>query len=245
MTTVWDIAAPLAEVCVPVPFAFDGVCERCHNHPRSGYQICYSCFQVERQVSRPCQLVVPISLYEIPSQLHHYLRHYKSDRYPDRKHEFALKAVALLCTFLLRHRLCIASDAGGDWDLITSVPSSSGRQGEHPLVTALRSVPTVFETYEHLLKAGSTKLEHNRASDKGFDVTRSLHGERVLLIDDTYTTGARSQSAASALNNGGGQVVAIVPVGRVINPEWADVGEWWSAQKRQAFRFDTCCLEPF
>jgi chromosome partitioning protein len=34
-------------------------------------------------------------------------------------------------------------------------------------------------------------------------------GKRVLLVDDTFTSGARAQSAASALSNAGAEVVAI------------------------------------
>lgn len=244
MTTVLDIAAPLAGICVPVPMVGDGVCDRCHNHPTAGFSRCYSCSQIEGQVSRPCPLIVPVSLYEIPSQLHHYLRHYKSGIYPEREHEFSLNVASLLCYFLGQHRACIAAASGGDWEVITSVPSSSGRQGEHPLVTALRRVPSVFTTYEALLGQGPVQVGHNKASDGGFRSTRKLTGERVLIIDDTFTSGARAQSAASALSNGGAEVVAIVPIGRVIDPSWEPVGEWWKAQRRQPFSFDTCCLEP-
>lgn len=188
---------------------------------------------------------MPVSLYEIPSQLHHYLRHYKSGRYPGRRHEFSLKVVSLLCHFLSLHRGCITDEAGCDWDVMTVVPSSGGRQGEHPLVRALRYVPSVFETYEELLEPGSAAVSHNQASDSGFRPVENLAGKRVLLVDDTFTSGARAQSAASALAGGGARVVAVVPVGRVIDPSREQTREWWEAQKRLPFAFTTCCLEPF
>ena len=43
----------------------------------------------------------------------------------------------------------------------------------------------------------------------------------------------------------GATVVAIVPVGRVIDPAFGDNGPWWEEQRRVGFTFDTCCLEPF
>jgi hypothetical protein len=52
----------------------------------------------------------------------------------------------------------------------------------------------------------------------------------MLLVDDTMTTGAKLQSAASALNLGGARVVAAVVLGRVIdvrdpnNPEKLELG---------------------
>ena len=243
VTTVAEIAEPLAEICVPVPRAGPGICDRCHNRPTPGFRLCYSCAQSARQVSRPCKLVVPISLYVIPSQLHHYLRHYKSGAYPRHQQEFSLKVVSLLCHFLQRHRRCIEAQAERSWNIITTVPSTGGRSGEHPLVSALRHVPSVFQSYGALLQVGSNPLGHNRASDAGFQPSRHLEDVRVLLIDDTFTSGARAQSAASALNNAGADVVAIVPIGRVVDPTWKEVAEWWDQQRRLPFSFATCCLE--
>jgi hypothetical protein len=244
VTTVAEIAEPLAGICVPVPSAGQGICERCHNRPTPGFRLCYSCEQSARQVSRSCQLVVPISLYAIPSQLHHYLRHYKSGAYPRQEQEFSLKVVSLLCHFLGKHRHCIEAQAGRSWNIITTVPSTSGRPGEHPLVKALRQVPSVFQTYKQLLEPGSMPLGHNRASDRGFRPTSTpLDNVRVLLVDDTFTSGARAQSAASALSNAGADVVAIVPIGRVIDPTWEQAADWWDHQRRSPFSFTTCCLE--
>ncbi|MGH2717889.1 MAG: hypothetical protein ACRDJU_04850 [Actinomycetota bacterium] len=224
MTTVADIAEPLAGICVAVPHVGEGVCLRCHNHPASDFRLCYSCAQSKAQLSRSCRLVVPVSLYEIPSQLHLYLRQYKSVMRPSSQQEFSRKVAALLCHFLDRHRRCIEAKAGGGWHVITAVPSTGGRPGEHPLVSALRQVPSVFRDYEQLLSPGSAPIGHNQASDDGFRPLRAMHGERVLVIDDTFTSGARAQSAASVLNNAGAHVVAIVPVGRVIDPSWEQMG---------------------
>jgi hypothetical protein len=44
------------------------------------------------------------------------------------------------------------------------------------------------------------------------------HG-RILLLDDTYVSGARAQSAVSALREAGASRILIVPVGRVIRPD--------------------------
>jgi orotate phosphoribosyltransferase len=49
---------------------------------------------------------------------------------------------------------------------------------------------------------------------------RSLHGEPVLLIDDTWTTGANAQSAAAALKLAGAGSVAAVVIGRHVNRDW-------------------------
>ena len=46
----------------------------------------------------------------------------------------------------------------------------------------------------------------------------ALRGARVLLLDDTYVSGARSQSAAAALQQAGARTV-IGPLGRVLRPD--------------------------
>jgi hypothetical protein len=66
----------------------------------------------------------------------------------------------------------------------------------------------------------------------------------VLVNDDTWTSGARPQSAASALERVGARVVAIVPVARYFQVEQRDQwdSEWWKDQRRIPFRFESCAL---
>lgn len=244
MATVREIAEPLAAISTAVPYRGDGVCSWCHGHPNGDFTLCYSCALTRAQVSHPCELVVPVSLYAIPSQLHFVLRHYKSGIYPGRQSVLALRTASMVCHFLRRHHGCIASAAGTDWERLTVVPSTSS-EGEHPLATALRRVPSVFETYEPLLVRGDAPIGHNQADDDGYRALRRLDGDRVLLVDDTFTSGARAQSAASALRLAGARVVAIVPIGRVVNPKWGDNQAWWDDQHDVVFTFSTCCLEPF
>jgi hypothetical protein len=64
------------------------------------------------------------------------------------------------------------------------------------------------------------------------------------LVDDTFITSARLQSAASALTRAGANVVAAVPIGRVIHPAYNNrAKEIWETARRQGFNFDVCCLE--
>ncbi|MBV8302842.1 MAG: phosphoribosyltransferase [Acidimicrobiia bacterium] len=245
MVTVREIAEPLADMCVPVPYRGDGICVRCHTRPRPGFDLCWSCRTVERRLTAPCSVLVPVSLYQIGSQLHQALRYYKDGRYPARAARFSRDVAAVLARFLALHEECITAAGRGPWDVITSVPSSIGRPGEHPLVRALRHVPAVFEQYEPLLAQGDEPVNHVRPADRAYRVTAAVGGRRVLLVDDTLTSGARAQSAASALNVAGANVVAIVPVGRVVDRSWAHLSDWWNDRSRMPFSFETCCLDAF
>jgi hypothetical protein len=80
VATVREWALPLATICTPVPTAGEGICDHCHGCPRSGYDRCWSCSRVESQVSCPCELIVPVSLYAVGYQLHYQLRQYKGSR---------------------------------------------------------------------------------------------------------------------------------------------------------------------
>ncbi len=59
---------------------------------------------------------------------------------------------------------------------------------------------------------------------------------KVLLVDDVYTTGARAQSAAWALQAAGASEVSLVVLARRLNPSFAP-----AAQKL----WDELCGQPY
>ena len=129
-------------------------------------------------------------------------------------------------------------------DVLATVPSSTSRAGEHPLIGVINRVASLRAQHEELLEKGPTPIDHLSASDTGYQCTRELQGDRIPLVDDTFTSGARAQSGASALSLAGGDVVAIVPIGRVITPNFNEtVKEYWNRQRRTRFLFEECCLE--
>ena len=53
-----------------------------------------------------------------------------------------------------------------------------------------------------------------------YEALADLRWHSVLLIDDTWTTGANAQSSAAALRAAGAGPVAAVVIGRHVNREW-------------------------
>lgn len=198
-----------------------------------------------RQVSRPIELVVPISLTELLGQLHHVLRSYKRDGYPPSvRDDFRLQISAILTRFLGQHGRCIRAAAGMEWDCITIVPSTSGRPGAHPLELAIEMSEPLRSRYQRLLGPGPETAGHNSASDAAYAPLERVDGRRVLLLDDTFTSGARAQSAASALSLAGAEVAAIVAIGRVVNADYSAESSALLARARaHPFTFESCCLE--
>jgi hypothetical protein len=194
------------------------------------------------QVRRPCQTVVPISHYTIPGELHGVLRRYKDARCPRQRARDTRALGELVARFLRRHEACLAG--GRDFDLLATVPSSRGRPDPHPLIQVIRSDPWLAARHQELLARGPARLGHTRASDIGFSPSRAVGGARIVLLDDTWTTGARAQSAASALQSHGARVLAIVVVGRLVDPAHSPLARrWWRDQAAEPFNLDRCCHE--
>jgi hypothetical protein len=97
------------------------------------------------------------------------------------------------------------------------VPSGRGRPGPHPLyrlVNGRLALPWVS------LSAGPGGDPCARLLDPDrFAARSSLAGAAVLLLDDTWTTGATAQSAALALKRAGARRVAVVVLGRHTSPD--------------------------
>ena len=246
MSALTELTDPYLDQYTPVPPVGPGVCDVCHGAPRTGYTRCRSCWEVMRQVSRPVSRVVPISLYETTDQLWTVLRGYKDGRTAGQRTRFTLQVAATLGRFLAGHQRCVAGPGEPPWDLLGTVPSTGGRRGLHPLRNAIRLLSAPLGDREaELLAPGPVRVDHNHADDRGFVVRAEVRGRRVLLVDDTFTSGARVQSAASALQLAGAEVVAVVVVGRVIKPAYnQETQRLWEQARGRRFTFDTCCLEP-
>ena len=242
--TVAELTDQYIRTLTPPPPVGPGVCDVCHNAPNLGYARCYSCEQTMGQVSRPLSLIVPITLYRRNSQMLHVLWGYKNQPDARARQSFRTVVAALLYRFLDEHGECVENAADSEWDALTTVPSSTAREGAHPLERAINMAPPLREIHERLLQRGEAQLGHNQANDQGFATTTNVDGTRVLLVDDTFTTGARLQSAASALTLARATVVAAVVVGRFCNPGFNDVTQQlWDDASAQRFSFGTCCLE--
>jgi hypoxanthine-guanine phosphoribosyltransferase len=100
------------------------------------------------------------------------------------------------------------------------------------------------DRFARVLDPGSTEVGHSTASDRGFVVTQDVAEQSVLVLDDTLTSGAALQSAASAIRLAGAGDVAAVTVGRYFKPESTDLhGKFLAAATAVPFSFDRCCLK--
>jgi hypothetical protein len=238
MATVQELSDPYALFTRnPLVAGAPDVCGVCHTFT-NGYSTCYRCGHDPHFAD----VVVPISYSENFGQLHTNLAAYK--RAPSAvAHAVRMQLAALLWRFLAAHEACIARAAGvGQFDLVTTVPSGSvERDDEHPLRDIVGTIvgPT-RDRFERLLMRSETPVADRAVDPLKYSPTRNLADEPVLLIDDTWTTGANAQSAAGALKTTGAGKVAVVAIGRHVNPEYEDNAARLRALP--AFDWNTCAV---
>lgn len=245
MTAAEQYTDPYLRIYRRVPPHGAGVCIVCHSGPNQDYSTCYSCRITMGQVRYPVTTVLPISLYEVSGQYWHALRYYKDHHLPEVRAQLATIVAATIARFTHRHWPCIATMLGGTPTVVTTVPSTrlAARSGEHPLVAAVRRSFRLAGLHSTLLTRGPGQVGPQQASDDAFLACTDLRDHRVPLIEDTFTRGARAQSAASALRLAGASAVAVVSAGRVVRPDWNEnCQQIWRYACAAEFSFETCAV---
>jgi glutamine phosphoribosylpyrophosphate amidotransferase len=180
-------------------------------------------------------------------QLAHELWHYKYDTDRKVRARLGIKLAAVLWRFLREHEHHIAEAAGiSHFDAVTSVPGTKQRDGAHPLdLIVSKVIGQTRDRYGQLLELGPNGTAEGRAvlADR-YRAARAFRQEaNVLVIDDTWTTGGRAQSAALALREAGAAKVAVVIVGRHFDRSFGTCESYYQQARRRAFTWDRCCLE--
>jgi predicted amidophosphoribosyltransferase len=194
--------------------------------------------------------VAPISYSVAHQQLHHTLASYKRLG-GDAGRRLTVALAAVLWRYLDGHEACIARAAGcaTAFDIVTSVPprrSVAAPGVEHPLERLVgRLCSPTRDRYARLLEANQAETGEHEFDRERFAATRDLTGQTVLLVDDTWTTGASAQSAAAALKRGGATAVAAVVIGRHVKREWRE-NDARLRHTSEPFSWDSCvyCAAP-
>ena len=168
--------------------------------------------------------VVPISLSIHLRQLHHHLRNYKDGLRPEVRETLTLRLAALLGVFLAYH---LDSCLGGQVHRVATVPSSR-RDAPWQIIRRLRQFSGQANplTYE---------------PDRGLTVNADVQGQRVLLVDDTFTTGQSLFAAHRTLTDAGATVAGPVVLGRHIRPEWPPSKELLKRLDSTTWDSTRCC----
>ena len=115
------------------------------------------------------------------------------------------------------------------WDLIVPVPLHPVKQREREfnqaerlsrclsrairLPVETRAVRRVLPTCTQTLLTREERLENMRKAF-AFNPSADIHGKRIILVDDVFTTGATTSACALALKQGGAAEVCVWTVAR-------------------------------
>lgn len=182
--------------------------------PVDGYQYCPQCQSHRQSGSRIAERVGLLVYAEEPSsQTYRVMHGYKQA--PTRA-GFEPIVEALLAVGLRGHFACANALAGTDDSGWAVVPSTKSRDTLASLVRGLTRSPDTEVAVHFAGPAPDRDLRPDAWTlPPGADLPR-----HVVVIDDSWVSGASSQSLAAALTNAGVEQVSILVVARVLSPRW-------------------------
>ncbi|MFF2598933.1 ComF family protein [Streptomyces californicus] len=136
---------------------------------------------------------------------------------------------------------------GGKFDMLIPMPShSSTRHGVGHLdgiIRCIKDFPSEWTTGA-LVKNSPSKADSRRARivPELFTATAAVRGKRILLFDDTYTTGGSIASAAYALKQRGAVSVVGLTLGRQLRADWPDSKDFAAALTGRELNIRDCAV---
>ncbi|QHF92663.1 hypothetical protein DEH18_00660 [Streptomyces sp. NHF165] len=158
-----------------------------------------------------------------------------------------LPLASLLWTFMSKHLSCVERAYGGAFDLRIAIPSHPDARGG---VDHLQSVIDLVEDFDSewntgaLVKSNSSKAGARRSRIEAdlFVADPMVSGKRILLFDDTFTTGGTMASAAHALKRGGARSVIGMAFGRQLKADWPDSQEFVEFLSGRELNLEQCVV---
>ena len=230
---------PPSPTTPPAPAAATD-CEICRGPVRPGFARCYQCARHDLLGhGLLADAVVPVSYSIRGTAFAGDLWRYKWPRAPDAAARASV--LALLLVFLADHGACVWRHAGmSPPGRLAVVPAGSGRPDPHPLlqlVTPCLRLPICPLAIRPGRQGRGLDLDRFRAD-------RIPVGASVLLLDDTWVSGASAQSAAAALKQAGARHVAVVVLGRHVNPDDPAAGSLLAGLAPARYDPSTCAVHP-
>lgn len=191
-------------------------CRTCRGPAPDGFARCYQCDLARGQAGDLlADVVVPLGYAVRGGPLAQDLWRYKSGRAGAAASASRLRD--MLAGFLRDDGDSVWQAAGmpGGPSAVAVVPSGQGRLGAHPLLSIVRSCLDL-PVLRLSIAPGAI---HTRGVTVGWlRVDDPVAGADVLVVDDTWVSGGSAQSAAAALKLAGAKRVAIIVLGRHVNP---------------------------
>lgn len=199
------------------------VCGVCFGPVDPRFSCCYQCRKAKSRAGEDlADLVVPITYRGKDGQHARDLWMYKQDF---QGAEAAKKNLAsLFLDFCRRHIACVKRAAGIEtFSHVAFVPSTKTIGRRHPLHELLAPI---VRTLQRVDLQVNPEIDPSSRDFHPYwfelrEIPAPRHPTDVLLIDDTWVTGARAQSAAHRLKRSGARKVVTVVLARQIDPAYS------------------------
>ena len=220
MPTATELVAEVqSELGVVAPLTNSWVCPGCLGPKGELFDWCPGCRRL-RNAGCPEEVLhatVPATIAARPGPWYNRLATYKAGQ-----PRHGLHLVAVFWTFLRSRRAEIERQLGGPVSVVTTVPSKRGRSySEQPLRSALSLAKEIDDLLAPMVTyRPDPDVESLRASyyPQCFKPTgEPSSGQRILLVEDTWVSGATTVSAAGSLLEQGADSVLAVPIARVLD----------------------------
>ncbi|MFD1150521.1 ComF family protein [Saccharothrix hoggarensis] len=228
-----------SNVLVPPPAVDRSICLVCRRNTDQ-FVRCYHCNRHRAGFrGEVADVVVPISIAIKGDQLARELWRYKNSDVDKERRDFTNGLALVLAAFLSRHEDCLARAADVErFDVVTSVPST---RVPEPLAGILgRQVGRTRDRFATVLRADAPN--NDDLVPGTVQVVGEVAGRSVLLVDDTWTTGASLQSAAVALKRAGAATVAGLVIGRHFDPKHERAAAYLEKVRSRPFDWEVCVL---
>lgn len=188
--------------------------------------VCGKCRKWQRMFGDMlADLVVPLAYAKSnmrpQHQSQHHMRQYKATP-PAAKCANDLGLMMGAAAWL--HARCL-----GDWQVVTFVPSATNPGPTHPIVPIAQRVHQVRRQAAKVslgIGAGfEADPDHEPRGDRFFVAEQDravVDGRHVLVVEDTWVVGGKSQSAAVAIKQAGAARVTVLCVARWLRCGWDD-----------------------
>ena len=205
------------EACAVPDQSVPGTCAFCFGAKDVDYTQCFGCHRLIQAGARRDLLrrVVPMTIAWNPSPWYTRLETYKT---------FSRENMPLLAAtvhrFFERFPDEIAGLLGGPPDVLCITPSKRGLPvSVQPLRRLLELIEADLPSIEVLLAHNpAAALGHNDFNPDAFTADeQKVSDRRILLLEDTWVSGATAASAATMLLRKGASTVAILPIARCLN----------------------------
>ncbi|GLY13662.1 hypothetical protein Kisp01_06780 [Kineosporia sp. NBRC 101677] len=208
-------------------------CDVCFT-PVYGYTRCRPC---SAHAGQPVADRVGAAVYAVEGEQSHYMMRLYKQPHPDSDSKFVVSL--LLWNALSTHEDCLNRLTGRPprfWATVPSLPAKPA-QRQHPL----NMIAQAIAPGEQLQLIAQPTVAPRTLNADHYRSEHPVPGEHVLIIDDTWTTGAHAQSAALAVRAAGAEQISVLNIARYIKPSFTATKKFLASHPRRDLDPMQCC----